>query len=76
MDHQWVVIATYGLTSAEAAATDAGHEQRLDAEHRLSVDGPACLNCELVYSPDLAARSCAGERYVIERNPNARVRQA
>ena len=59
--HQWVVMVTYGLTDAEAAATEAGVEQRLDAEHRMAADGPACLNCELAWTPQIAARPCRGQ---------------
>jgi hypothetical protein len=73
--HQWIVFATYGMTDAEAAALHNGAEQRLDAEHRVSVDGPACMNCERVWSPELAERPCPAPRYDIEPNADARVRQ-
>ena len=74
--HQWVVLATYGLTDAEAAALHDGAEQRLDAEHRLSVDGPGCMNCEMAWTPERAAAACPAPRYDVESNPDARVRQA
>ncbi len=72
--HQWIVIVTYGLTEAEAAATHSGTEQRLDAEHRLSADGPACLNCELMYSPRLAAQPCKAPAYKLDPD-TSKVRQ-
>lgn len=59
MKHQWVVFVTYGLTDAEARAVENGEQGRLDAERRLSVDGPACLNCEMPWSERLARNPCS-----------------
>ena len=73
--HQWVVMATYALTDAEARAThDPGYEQRLDAEHRLSIDGPACLNCEMAWSEQVARDECPAAWFAMRHTP-ANVRQ-
>lgn len=64
--HQWTVFITYGLTDAEAAALEAGGEQRLDEERRVSIDGPGCVNCEETYTAELAAKPCPAPWYVWE----------
>lgn len=74
--HQWIVMVAYGLTDAEAAATEGGVQQRLDAEHRLSVDGPACANCEQPWAPELAAQRCPAPWYEMRSREEARVTQA
>lgn len=73
--HQWVVAAIYGLTEAEARATSEGISQRLDAEHRITVEGPGCYNCELRWSPEVEATPCDVPWEQIGPN-NIRVRQA
>lgn len=73
--HQWVVMAAYGLTAAEAAALHEGAEQRLDAEHRLSVEGPACMNCEAIWTEAVASQRCPQPWYDARQNDGTRVRQ-
>ncbi len=69
--HQWAVIVTYGMTAEEAA----GELVRLDAAHRRSLDGPACLNCERIWSPSRAKMRCPAQWYEIKPMALGRVIQ-
>lgn len=69
--HQWVVMATYAVTDAEARAIhQPDYEQRLDAEHRLSIDGPGCLNCEQAWSQSVARSPCPTPWHHMKPNPS------
>jgi hypothetical protein len=59
-EHLWIAIVTYGLTALEAASTDEGVPQNLDAEHLLAVMPVGCYLCEQPY--DIAsAKPCKGQ---------------
>lgn len=75
--HQWSVMVVYGLTDAEARATKSspGYVQNLDAEHRLSIEGPGCLNCEEAWSESIARQPCPAPWYTMLSGPGTAVRK-
>jgi hypothetical protein len=55
--HFW---AMFGVWSIDPAKAVTGEQSSLDLENLVSIQGPACLFCEQVYSSVLAKMQCKG----------------
>ena len=53
--HLWVV------TGAWLVAEPTSARLILDHENLLSIEGPGCLVCEQIWSPEIAAQACPGD---------------
>jgi hypothetical protein len=47
--HRWIVAVIYQLSEDEAEQVERGTIVNLDHGHRIGVDGPGCLDCQLLY---------------------------
>lgn len=54
-EHIWIVTGCWHVTDPTAERFE------LDRESLITVDGPGCLICEQIHTPELAARPCPGE---------------
>lgn len=54
-EHCWIVTGMWRVTPRTKG------EYQLDTENLITLDGPGCFHCEELWSPELAARPCAGD---------------
>ena len=59
-EHQWITMVAYGMTNEQAArAARDGAVGTIGS--LLTVQGPGCVSCEEIYTPEIAALPCPGE---------------
>lgn len=56
--HFW---AMFGVWKIDPEKITMGGKSYLDHENLMSIQGPACLFCEQLYTPYLATRRCKGD---------------
>lgn len=59
-EHVWAVLGAWRIHDPAAAVSATG-EIHLDLENLLTLEGPACIQCEQPYSPELATHPCHGD---------------
>lgn len=59
-EHLWVMMGCWRISDPAAVFTE-GHDQHLDMENLLTVEGPGCYICETPWNPELAALPCTGD---------------
>jgi hypothetical protein len=55
-EHMWTVVGMWRI-----ANPNRGGRIDLDLENLVTLEGPGCFVCEQPYTPELAAKPCAGE---------------
>lgn len=56
-DHLWIITGMWRVADPSQAASG---EFVLDLENLITLNGPGCLHCEQIWTPELQALPCMG----------------
>jgi hypothetical protein len=61
--HSWRVFSSYAISdeNAAAAARNPNASIHLDMENLVSITGPVCFQCQVLWTPQLAVSVCEGD---------------
>lgn len=64
--HRWVFIGVFGVPDADLLT----RKTTITPDNLLTLEGPACLNCDAVYSYTKAALPCSAPPYKLRKSPH------